>query len=459
MRKRKKHSGSVKFAAVGVGILFLVAVLVMTGLIPGLPRLGIVVPGWEIYTQICAISNGPPATLYTSADQFTFPREVGASNWKFDVDNYTYGVPTIAVSVTGISHIDFSGNVIPVTTPAGSVTYSRWNPSTALYETWYLDQHIYAYYLTIRTIADVAPNGSYWGVPMFTHETLWPYEGYTQTGGGGINNNNFIGQKFQGGVYVKFVIDPWTGVSSHDPPNASYVLDRCWAGVMETRVLEKEHGRVDNEYPAPGVSNPRQPPDSAANVYIAGGIERNDGVNMYEDDGTFGTPAPEVPWDLSITPDIRIKSTVVQYLPIQLGAGAYNTFDGYLNVNGVYPCDVAVMYTVRVDVLQAHEFVLNTNPNPPPKPDWPSDYFGWAQSFWTGVLAGLDPFRMFGPLEPFVWFLFTIGVILLIVFVLLAVFAPWVLPRIFGGVKKLSSTMKDVGKDVKDVRGHKGGKG
>jgi len=447
MPKRKKHSDSVKFAAVGIGILFLVAVLIMTGMIPGLPRLSIVVPGWEIYAQICGVSNGPPETVYTSASQFTFPREVGASHWKFDVDNYTYGVPTIEVSLSNIRHIDLSGNVIPVTTPAGSVTFTRGN------ETWYLDQHIYSYYVTIRTIADVVSNGSHYGTPLFCHETLWPWEGYAQ--GVGVNRFNFIGQKFQGGAYVKFVIDPWTGVSSHTPPNSSYVLDHCWAGIMETSVLEKEQGPVDNEYPAPG--GDRQPLDSAAKMYIAGGTERGYPLNMFEDDGTFGNLAPVVPWDPTVTPDIRIKSTVVQYLPIQLGAGAYATTDPYFFVDGLYPCDVAVMYTVRVDVLQAHEFVLNTNPNPPEKPDWPSDYFGWAQSFWTGVLAGLDPFKMFGPLEPFVWFLFTIGVFLLIVFVLLAVFAPWVLPRIFGGVKKLSSTLKDVGKDVKDVRGHKGG--
>jgi Sec-independent protein translocase protein TatA len=51
--------------------------------------------------------------------------------------------------------------------------------------------------------------------------------------------------------------------------------------------------------------------------------------------------------------------------------------------------------------------------------------------------------------EPLVWFLFTMGVILLIVFVLLAVFAPWVLPRIFKGVTSAGKAVREVTKKEK----------
>jgi hypothetical protein len=309
----------------------------------------------------------------------------------------------------------------------------------------YFDHHIYSYTLTLRTVADVASNGSYGLTPVFTHETLWPWEGYASPVGG-LNLHNFIGTKFEGGVYVKFVINPWTGVSTHVPPNSSYVLDHCWAGVMNTYVLTLTQDRVDNAYPAPG--GDKQPPDESAKVYVAGGIPPGNQVNMFEDDGTYGIPAPAVAWDPNMSPDVRIESTVVQFLPIQMGAGAHVTFDPYLRVDGVYPCDVAVQYTVRVDVLQSHGFVLQTAIHPP-EPTWPEDYFGWAESFWTSVLAGIDPFKIFGPLEPFVWFLFTIGVIMLIVFVLLAVFAPWVLPRIFKGVTSAGKAVREVTKKDK----------
>lgn len=436
MPKHRKQSSSVKFAAVGVGVLFLVAVLVMTGMIPGLPRLGIVVPGWEIYDQIAGIECG--TTLYTSASQFTSPRDVGAVYWKFDVDEPPYNVPTMEATIGDIHHVDFTGKEVPNTTPAETTTVTRGN------WTWYFDHHIYSYTLTLRTIADVAPNGTYGLIPMWTHETLWPWEGWNGPAGG-VNHNNFVGEKFEGGVFVKFVISPWTGVSTHDPPNASYVLDNCWAGVMNTYVLAKTQGQVENQYGGPYSG---KPPDDDAKMYIAGGIEPGNQVNMFEDDGTYGTPALTVSWDPNMSPDVRIESTVVQMLPIQMGAGAKVSTDFWGFINGIYPCDVAVQYTVRVDVLQSHGFVLQTAINPP-DPGWPEDYFGWAESFWTSVLAGLDPFRMFGPLEPFIWFLFTIGVILLIVFVLLAVFAPWVLPRIFKGVTSAGKAVREVTKKEK----------
>jgi hypothetical protein len=440
MPKRKKHSDSVKFAAVGIGVLLLVVVLMMIGIIPSLlPKLGLVVPGWEIYNQVGAIANAD--VVYSQASQFTSPKELMGVYWKVDIDDPNYGVPTIYVALSDITHVDFTGKPIPNDQPAGTVTKTIGN------STYYLDYHIYMYTVTIRTIADklyYAKSTPLGTIPAWYHETSWPNEWAVWPTGGG--DGSHIGIEFRGGAYVKFVISPWTGTTSRSPPNSSYVLDNCWAGVMNTYVFTRELGKVANQWGATPT------PDTEAPLYIGGGIDPGNQVPMFEDDGTFGTPAPTINWDPTINPDPRIKSTVVQYLPIQMFPGCYLSKDALGGVLDISPCDVAVTYTLRVDVLQQNKFTLKTAISPPAA-SWPSDYFSWAQSFWTSLLAGLDPFKIFGSLEPFIWFLFTIGVVLLIVFVLLAVFAPWVLPRIFGGIKSARDALKSKPQKSKGRKG------
>ena len=54
-------------------------------------------------------------------------------------------------------------------------------------------------------------------------------------------------------------------------------------------------------------------------------------------------------------------------------------------MQNLYPCDVYVQYSLRVDVLQVHGSKLQTAVNPPtPKP--PEDFWTWAKSFWEAVL-------------------------------------------------------------------------
>jgi hypothetical protein len=401
--------------------IFILILIILLALSPQfLHQLGLVVPGWEIYDQVGAIRHNDE--IYSEASQFTTPKELMGVYWKVDIDDPNFQVPTIYVALSDIMHVDFMGKPIPNDVPAGSKTVTRGNI------TYYLDYHIYLYTITIRTIADKlyynkeTPIGT---IPAWKHETSWPNEWAVWPIGGGDGDG--IGQEFAGGVYTKFVISPWRGDTYRTPPNSSYVLYNCWAGVMNTYVFKRQLGQVENQW------KEMKDPDTDAPLYIGAGLDEGNQVPMFEDDGTFGTPAPTINWDPSITPDVRIKSTVVQYLPIEMFPGACLTKDALGGVLGLSPCDVAVMYTLRVDVLQSHEFILETAISPP-KPTWPSDYFSWAEDFWVALLGGLNPFAIFGPFAPFFAFIFLLMVIGAIIVALLAIFAPWVLKRLTGGL-------------------------
>jgi hypothetical protein len=444
MPKRKKHSGSVKFAVVGIGVLVLVAVLIITGMIPGLPRLTSVVPGWEIYNVMGGLEIDTPTMqkLVINSSGFTSPNEFTTVYIKGDFDDPYYGFPTIMVTQGGLSHVDFMGNDIPNDQPAMTKSVNVWNATEEKWHTVLLDYHIYMYTVTIRTVADKNLEASgYLGIPAeWAHETLWPRTWETPINSGGSH----YGKEWAGIVWSKFVISPWRwNTDTRTPPNASYSLINGWAGVMDTYVFWSKKEQVDNLYGSDGDPNNMRPPDSSAQMSIKATIADGNELPMAEDDGTFANTQLPVEWGV-IGPDTRIKSSVAQGYPCALGAGAQVAHDILGASQNIFPCDVAIQYTVRTDVLQAHDFVLQTGN--PPEPTWPEDYFGWAEDFWISVLAGLDPFKIFGPLEPFIWFLFTIGVVLLIVFVLLAVFAPWVLPRIFKGVTSAGKAVREVTK-------------
>jgi len=419
--------------ALGLALICIVGLL----LAPSLLKLSLISPGWEIYDQIGALRYNDQ--VYSEASQFTTPRELMGVYWKVDLDDPNYGVPTLMVEVGDIHHVDFMGRDISNDEYAQTRTVTRGN------NTYYLDYHIYLYTVTIRTIADVRQTGGSppWSAPSFDHETSWPYEFEGTFGNGGTENNPpHVGKVFDGGVYTKFVISPWRGGTYRDAPNSSYVLDNCWAGVMNTYVLDKTEGQVQNQFPPSGDNPGGMPtPEGNAQITSRGGIDKGNQVPMLEDDGTFNTPAPVTNWDSGVTPDTRIESTVVHFLPVALGAGAKLHDNMYFQVDAIYPCDGYIQYSLRVDVLQTHEFTLETAYNPP-TPVIPTDYFSWAQDFWTSFLRGIDPFKIFGPLEPFIWFLFTLFVIGVIIFIVLAIFAPWTLPRIFGGVHSSAKALR-----------------
>jgi hypothetical protein len=330
-------------------------------------------PGWEIYNQICAIQCA--AGIKSGPAEFTSPREVGgAAYWKFDVDAPNYGEPTIMIETTDLRHTNTAGTQIPNEQTVSTKTVTRGN------HTYYLDYHIYMFEVTIRTVADrvTIDAGSALFVPMWEHETSW-----------GCQRNNAIvptsyghvGKPFQGGVYVKFVIDPWTGEEVHTAPSEDYVSQGAWAGVMNSYIYKKVEGQVENQY-----KEGMPTPNAEAPLTARGNLDNGYQVNMYIDNGAFSTQAPTVNWDENLSPDSRILSTAVLYLPIQLEAGAYLTKDILGAVWALTPCDAYVKYTVRVDVLQSHDFVLQTAYEPPIGTT-PTDYFTWAKGFWDSLFS------------------------------------------------------------------------
>jgi len=371
-------------------LIVLLVLMLLVGVINML-KLSLISPGWEIYDQIGALRHND--IIYSDASQFTSPKELMGVYWKVDVDDPYYGVPTIMIEVGDIHHVDFTGQDIPNDQYAKTITVTRGT------ETYYLDYHIYLYTITIRTIADKSTG------PPWLHETSWPHE----WDNGIIHGGDRIGEKFAGGVYTKFVISPWKGGTYRTAPE-NYVLYNCWAGVMNTYVLKKEMGQIANQW------GETPDPDSVAPMFVKGGLDDGNQVPMLEDDGTFGTPAPTVNWDPSLSPDVRIESTVVHYLPIEMLPGCKLSRNIMGSVIDIAPADVFVMYNLRVDVLQIHGFTLETAYKPPtPKP--PTDFYSWVKSFWESVGDWLS--------NP--WTLFLLGILgSFILLVLLLLFAPGV---------------------------------
>jgi hypothetical protein len=400
--------------------------------------------GWEIDDRITAVGYENPNTLthmiLTQHNQFTSPNFISDALWKVDIDAPTWGLSTLQVMIGDIHHVDFTGRDIPNDQAAEELTVTRGN------NTFYLDYHMYLYTVTIRTVADAYMRGMS-GIlnnqPTFEHETSWPYQSSNFLFSGTIDTPPRIGKEFDGGVYVKFVIQPWNGYSYHDAPSG-YVLNDAWAGVMNSYIMPGGFvaGQVPNQF-SPSDNNPGGTPKPEANApwTQVGGLAGGDKTPMFLDDGTFGVDAPRVDWDAGVTPDTRIQSTVVNYFPVHLEAGC-KTHSGPTGfVDEIYPCDVYVMYTVRVDVLQTHQFTLQTAYKPP-TPEIPSDAFYWAESWWTTVLHGLDPFAWLGPLEPLAWWLLSGGIVILVIVVLVAIFAPWVLPRLAGTARSTYKAAK-----------------
>jgi len=149
---------------------------------------------------------------------------------------------------------------------------------------------------------------------------------------------------------------------------------------------------------------------------------------MFADDGAFGPELPHVDWDPHVTPSTRIYSTVIQYMPMELLAGTSLSLDAWTGImQDMYPCDVYIQYSFRIDVLQVHDFVLKTAVNPP-NPTTPQDYFTWTQAWWQNFLANVGNWFA-NPFNSLPLFLI-VGVVIVLV---LAVFFPAVFVKITGG--------------------------
>lgn len=210
-----------------------------------------------------------------------------------------------------------------------------------------------------------------------------------------------VGKVFDGGVYIAFVINPWRGASVDDGvsgPTGTVLVDG-WAGVMNAYVLSVNQGQVANQWadsPSPDNNHGLPSAEADAPFTSKGTIPVGFPVPMFLDNGVFSSDAPITHFDNSLSPDTRIPSSVALYLPVQILPGCKTHANSLGTVDALYPCDGYVMYNVRVDVLQSHDFLLQTAYKPP-TPEPPVDYYTWAESWWTTFLHGLDPFAFLGP--------------------------------------------------------------
>ena len=344
------------------GILLASAFYIYPGFISHSPLSSpgqIVVSGWEIYTQISAM-NFYPYGLKSTVQEFSYPNTLSAQMWKVDPDTPHGGVPNVMVQTSTIRHVDGFGRVIPLSEAA----YNR-DPIIRGDGTYYLNDHIYMFDVTIRTEADrviVGQTSLSGGSPVFAHETSWAY--FSDEGLGFVNkqfgqHTGEVGTSFEGGVYVNFAISPWTGISAVDVPDGQVVID-AWAGIMSVEIFQKNSGsvaNVDGEIP-----NASQD----ALQYAKAGLDNGASVPMYADDGTYGVTEYEaIAWNPTLNPSSRIRSSVVLYLPVDLTAGAQIDRNWYGAVTNIKPCDVYVSYTVMVEVLTSHKLILQTAINPP----------------------------------------------------------------------------------------------
>jgi len=375
-------------------VLALIVVLTFSSFIQSFQQESIVNPGWEIYNQIAGITYGQG--VKTGPGDFPHPVTIGGANWIVDEDELYWGSPTLMVQTSEIRHVDFTGTVIPSSQPATAPIEKVINNHKYV-----VDQHIYMFDVTVRTVADKITHASSlpypFMVPKFSHETSWPVEN-----SGAYSSGGEVGKQFNGGVYIKFVVSPWSGIASRETPEG-YYLNGAWAGIMDSKIFTKEQGQVANQWGEIPI------PDAEAPMFVRGGLDNGAQINMYEDGGGFGTPADTIDWDPNQVLDSRIQSVVVLYLPEQLQAGAYLKREVIpSDVTQLTPCDVYIKYTVKVDILQAHDYVLVTNPIPD-ELDPPVDFFSWVKGFWDGL---------FNTSNPWLWITLALIIIVVIVFLL-----------------------------------------
>ena len=354
--------------------------------------------GWEVYSTVASLRASDK--FYPQQAQFTSPNYQGPHNWRVDVDEPDYQVPTIEVTQSDVRHTNMLG---------------QWTPDSQYIETrkvergghvYYLDYHVFTMDVTLRTMADVVYIG--WAPITGNHyKSETAYNDYE-----GMN-----GLPFQGGTLVSFTVNPWKGGTYRDapevpvnaPPGSKYVLNEMFVGVMQTYVVGVSKGTVE------GSPNT----DSDVPSYVKPGLAQGSVADMYT--SVAGMEAEQIAWGAA-SPDSRIASSVYIYLPVDMLAGAHVTRNWLGQIDKVQASDVFVKYTVRVDVLATHDFVLQTGTKPPPQEN-PEDWVAKLTGFWDNVLGGLNPFSFLGPFAGLAFTIFFMIAVIAVVIIVLKMLA------------------------------------
>jgi hypothetical protein len=116
----------------------------------------------------------------------------------------------------------------------------------------------------------------------------------------------------------------------------------------------------------------------------------------------------------------------------------------------------SVYYKLRVYYLELGNFTYVQEEFPP----W--DPRGWSKTltpfaeFWNsigGAIGWFNPFNIFGDYAGLVAFIFTLMVAGFVILILLAIFAPWTIPRIFEGLRSAAKGTRGIYKDLKGRKG------
>ena len=236
-----------------------------------------------------------------------------------------------------------------------------------------------------------------------------------------IWKSSFAGYSVPLCVYIEsFSQNPWKKDDqvTQQTPKQEWVTESC-------QLSPSESGRTVTLYSSPTGTG------TLDDLWYQGGLDTqgiNNALNAIN-----SSIAPDPNPDSRFSNHCYFRVTMNMFKP-------YVETDFWGNKAYWYP---SVYFRLRCYFLELGEFIYTQSESDLPWWDVRSwgKVFGPFTELWAGILAGLNPFAIFGPWGGFVAFLFTLGIIAIVIVVLLAIFAPGVLAR---GSKGLKEGVSDV---------------
>jgi len=268
--------------------------------------------------------------------------ETSGTKVRHDFDVATWGLPDIEVTVSDVRKKDME--------PFANITVEGFD-----YE---LESVEYLFDVKFRTIADAVREVG--DSTTWLHETAMGFEWKTNIIGTGGSR---IGQEFSGGAYVKYSCNPW-GMEDYGVNTATF--KRFWYALMNMKVESVAMGQVENV----GGAIPEN--EIQHKGWGKGLATAGDQLNMIPENPKLGGVYSPVPWDPQKILDPDMRSSAIVYLPVDMFAGAKDTYDQWFNsglggITNVLPIDYYVIYTVRVETCLVREFegpIINPDPSP-----------------------------------------------------------------------------------------------
>lgn len=339
--------------------------------------------GWEVRSSIYAVHADTGLATIDDYSGFAEAKDIGTNSWtRIDMDKkgeYLYnktimgvtqtipisyseiGYPDVVITQSEVSHVNERMEEVPLDHVVDTIEV----PVNDTYKRVY-DYHIFRFSVTIRTEADATIRDG-----LIITETSY---GSSSSGLVRVHIDEIPYRPFDGVVYVKFELAPWSARTSE----GDWQVDDIWVGVMSSMVWEIESGLVR------GTPYPEDAPAQATPE-----LNRYSSINMYYSIG--GMRVPERPFSPSAL-DKDIPSVVFLALPVYLDPGLDIQFDAWGMPKSVHASDVYVQYTIRVDVVTVTGLYLNVGKNVPTEEPPQTNVTGvedYWDPFWAALAAGL----------------------------------------------------------------------